>query len=100
MREVKLETIIISKEAWKFIQNKNRTMQGFTALNDEQLEKSWNRIKMKNLCANSKTYPIKENEIRIDRDCVSIRFEMIKSILNNEGFSYREDGFIQEAIYC
>lgn len=100
MREVKLETIIISKEAWKFLRNKNRTMQGFTALNDEQLEKSWNRIRLKNLGANTKTYPIEENEIRIDRDCVSIRFELVKSILNNEGFSYREDGFIQEAIYC
>ena len=100
MREVKLETIIISKEAWKFLRNKNKTMQGFTALNDEHLEKCWNRIRLKNLGANTQTYPVEENEIRIDRDCVSIRFELVKSILNNEGFSYREDGFIQEAIHC
>lgn len=100
MRDVKLETIIINKEAWKFLRNKNRTMQGFTALNDEQLEKSWSKIRMKNLGANPKTHPIEDNEIRISRDCVSIRFETIKSMLNDKGFGYREDGFIQEAIYC
>ena len=100
MKEVKLETIVISKNAWKFLRNKNRTMRGFTVLTDEQLEKSWNKICMKNLGANPKTHPIEDNEIRISRDCVSIKFEIIKSMLKDEGFGYREDGFIQEAIYC
>ena len=100
MKEVKLETIIINKEAWKFLRNKNRTTQGFTALTDEQLEKAWSKMRFRNQGASNQTYPINENEIRLMRDSFSLRWDNIKDMLNDEGFGYREDGFVQEAIYC
>ena len=100
MKEVKLETIIINKEAWKFLRNKNRTTQGFIALTDEQLEKAWNKMRFRNQGASNQTYPINENEVRLTRDSFSLRWDNIKDMLNDEGFGYREDGFVQEAIYC
>lgn len=100
MKEVKLETIIINKEAWKFLRNKNRTTQGFIALTDEQLEKAWNKMRFRNQSASNQTYPINENEVRLTRDSFSLRWDNIKDMLNDEGFGYREDGFVQEAIYC
>ena len=100
MREVKLETIIINKEAWKFLRNKNRTMQGFTALNDEQLEKAWSKLRWRNNGASNETYPIKENEVRIERNTFSIRWDNIKYMLKDNGFDYRTDGFVLNAIYC
>lgn len=100
MREVKLETIIISKEAWKFLRNKNRTMQGFTALTDEQLGKAWSEIRFRNDGASYETYPIKENEVRIEKDTFSIRWDNIKDMLKDNGFDYRTDGFVLNAIYC
>lgn len=100
MREVKLETIIISKEAWKYLRNKNRITKGFAALIDEQLEKAWSKIRWRNGGASNETYPIKENEVRIERDTFSIRWDSIKDTLKDNCFDYRIDGFIQEAIYC
>lgn len=100
MREVKLETIIINKEAWKFLRNKNRTMQGFTALTDEILKKEWSKLRWRNDGASYETYPIKENEVRIEKDTFSIRWDNIKDMLKDNGFDYRTDGFVLNAIYC
>lgn len=99
MREVKLETLVITKEAWKFLRKYSCTSRGFKEPTDEQLEKTWNRMDFKNGGAYSKTYPIAENEIRIESDSFAIRWEKVKELLAENGFGFRSDGFIQEAMY-
>ena len=57
-------------------------------------------MRFRNQSASNQTYPINENEVRLTRDSFSLRWDNIKDMLNDEGFGYREDGFVQEAIYC
>lgn len=97
MREFKHETLIIDKEGWKFLQNYYRTKRGFSEAKDEWLEKMWKRA-FKNGGANPKTHPIAENEIRIEQDSFLMKIEKVKSLLKENGFNYRQDGFIQEGM--
>ena len=99
MKEVRLETIIISKEAWKFLRQEDRKKANCRLLTDEELEKSWKRI-WRNFGASNETHPIGEDEVRIERDTFNQRWDRVKEILKENGFEYRTDGFIQEAIYC
>lgn len=97
MREFKHETIIATKEAWKFLENYYRTSRGFKEAKDEWLEKMWAK-KFRNGGANPKTHPIGENEVRIEHSDFLMKIEEIKSVLKDNGFSYRQDGFIQEGM--
>ena len=99
MKEVRLETIIISKEAWKFLRQEDRKKANCRLLTDEGLEKIWKRI-WRNFGASNETHPIGENEVRIERDTFNQRWDRVKEILKENGFEYRTDGFVVEAIYC
>ena len=94
MKKFSNDTIIVNKETWKFLKNYNRTSQGFSEMSDESLERFWNRLQWRNGGANSKTHPIAEDEIRIDRDTFSIRWDTIREFITDNGFAYREDGYI------
>ena len=88
MKEFKHETMVITKEAWKFLRNADRVKGGYSELKDEQLEKVW-----------SKTHPIAENEIRVENDSWNtFRIEEAKQKLTENGFAYRQDGFVAEGI--
>jgi hypothetical protein len=97
MREFNHETIIITKEAWKFLENYYRISRGFSEAKGEWLEKNWAR-KFRNGGANPKTHPIAENEVRIEHGDFLMKIEEIKSVLKDTGFEYRQDGFIQEGM--
>lgn len=97
VKEFKHETLIVKKEGWRFLQNYYRTSRGFQELKDEWLEKMWERA-FKNGGANPKTHPISEDEIRIERDSFLMKIEEVKLLLSKNGFSYRQDGFIQEGM--
>lgn len=99
MKEFKHETMVITKEAWKFLRNADRVKGGYSELKDEQLEKVWGKIAFKNGGAWSKTHPIAEDEIRVENGSWStFRIEEAKTILAENGFGYRQDGFIAEGI--
>lgn len=99
MKEFKHETMVITKEAWKFLRNADRVKGGYSTLTDEQLEKVWGKIAFRNGGAWSKTHPIAENEIRVENDSWNtMRIEDAKAILTENGFEYRQDGFVQEGI--
>lgn len=98
MREFKNETIIITKEAWCFLKNENRKKAGCAPLNEEQLEKCWGRM-YRNNGANYEQYPIADNEIRIERDSFNFRLEQVIEMLTENGYTFRQDGFIAEGIY-
>lgn len=90
-------TIIISFEAWKFLRNEDRQKANVPLLSDELLQKSWNRMKYRNQGA-GKDYPISDNEIRIYKDSTLFDMETVKRKLIENGFTYREDGFILDCI--
>ena len=99
MKEFKHETMVITKEAWKFLRNADRAKGGYSALTDEQLEKVWGKIAFRNGGAWSKTHPIAENEIRVENDTWNtFRIEEAKQKLTENGFDYRQDGFVAEGI--
>lgn len=89
----KLATLIITHEAWKHLRNIERQRDGRCPLTSERLDNILNQIRFKNGGANSKTHPIAPNEIRVSRDSFSIDIPALKSILDANGFAYREDGF-------
>ena len=94
------ETIIINKEAWKFMWNFERQKGGFKPLTEEQLDKLWQRIQdFRNKGANPKTHPIKSNEIRIDKDSFDFKWDNVKQIIIDNGFEYRKDGFVAEGTH-
>ena len=99
MRTWTSETIIVNQTAWKFLKNWDRTRRDYTALSDEALDKSWNRDEFKNGGASRKTHPIADNEIRIDGGSFAARLEVVKAILIENGFEFRQDGFVEEGIY-
>ena len=98
--KVKLETLVIKKDAYFFLKNWNRQTQGFSPLDNEQLEKFWTRLRYRNQGASNKEHPIAENEIRITKDTFGVRIEYVKAVLNKNGHTYRQDNFIQECIYA
>ena len=98
MRKFAHETIIITKEAWKFMWNFERAADGYKPCTDAQLENIWNRC-FRNKGANPATHPIADNEIRVDRDSFNMRFDGVKSTLDANGFGWRVDGFIAEGVY-
>lgn len=99
MREFAHETIITTKEAWKFMWNFEREADGYKPCSDEQLNRIWDRMCNRNRGANPATHPIRENEIRLDRDSFDMRFESVKSTLVANGFECRTDGFVAEGFY-
>lgn len=100
MRELKHETIIVSKETYFFLRNHTRKIGGYSELSDESLERLWNRMESaRNIGANSQTHPIDKNEVRIDRDSFGLPLNTMKTLINDNGFTYREDGYIVESIY-
>jgi hypothetical protein len=99
MKEYRHETIIIDRKGWEFLRNTNRTLQGFKALSQEQLDKVWNSNRYRNNGANPKTHPIAENEIRICPDSFSIKWDKVKKLLNDNGFKQRQDGYEIDGIY-
>lgn len=98
MREFKNETIIVNKETWIFLRNYERTTQGFAELTERQIERIWSMV-YRNGGADPKTHPIAEDEVRIDKDTFGIRWSTIRSLITDNGFTYREDGFVVEGIY-
>ena len=99
MRKFKHETIIVERSGWEFLRNKERVDRGYTPLTQEHLDKVWNRCCFKNGGANPQTHPIADNEIRIDRDSFSIKWEAIKSLLESNGFKHRQDGYEVEGMH-
>ncbi len=100
MKTFKHETIIINKETWKFMRNLERRRGGFKLLNEEQLEKLWLKLKdFRNQGANPKTHPIDKNEIRVDKDSFNMKWDYVKQIIIDNGFEYRQDGFVVEGMY-
>lgn len=97
-RNFKHETIILTKEVWVMAKNFDRTQRGYKPLSESFVERIWNQC-FRNGGANPATHPIAENEIRVDRDTFYLDLEQIKAMIYNAGFSWREDGFIQEGIY-
>ena len=97
-RAVKLETIIINKEAWKVLKQLNREKVNCRLLTEEELEKCWNRLRFRNNGASDKDYPRAEDEFRMTRDSFSFSLETAKILLETFGFEYRTDGFVLEAI--
>ena len=97
MKEFKHETIIVTKEAWKFLENNYRESGGFPHASEKWLEKLWKGA-FRNLGANPKTHPIKKNEMRIEHGSFLMSIDKIKKLLTEKGFEYRQDGFVAEGI--
>ena len=95
MRKYTSETIIITKEAWVFIGNWDRTRLGHKPMNDKFIEHMWTQA-FRNGGANQATHPISDNEIRVDCDSFMARLADVKEHLQNNGYTYRQDGFITE----
>lgn len=95
MREFKNETVIITKEAWKFLQDYDRESRGYKKVNPEWLERCWQRA-FRNEGANPQIHPIAAEEIRIHKDCFSTAWDKVKSLLTEKGYGYRQDGFVLE----
>ena len=98
MKAFEHETIIVTKDGWKFLRNLNRTTQGYSELTDEQLDRIWDNTTIKNNGANPKTHPISENEIRIDDYMFSIKWDKIKEIIYKNNLEWRKDGFMLTGI--
>lgn len=98
MKEFKHETLIISKKAWKFLQDYERESKGYKKISPEWLEKCWQRA-LRNEGANPQTHPISSDEIRIYKDCFSYDWNEVKNLLNEKGYGYRQDGFVIEGFY-
>ena len=99
IREFKNETIVITKEAFFFLKNENRKKSNCTLFNQEQLEQWWSRMKYRNGGASKEKHPIGENEVRISKDSFNFRLEQVKEMLMANGFTFRQDGFIEEGCY-
>lgn len=98
MKKFESNTIIINKETWKFLRNYDRTSQGFSELSEESLERIWGKILFRNGGANSKIHPIADEEIRINRDTFTVPWSAIGEFIADNGFTYREDGFVEVGI--
>ena len=98
MREHKLETLIVTKEAFKWLQNEDRKVGGCRLLTDEWFEKQWSKRVFRNGGANPKTHPISDDEIRIDRWSTRFSIERIKKMLTENGFEYRQDGHTEQVL--
>lgn len=92
----KLETIVIEKEGWEFLTNYSRTSRGFAPLAQAQLDRVWSRDNFKN--GAGKKYPIADNEIRIDPDTFAIKWEKVKTLLAENGYKQRQDGYMVDTI--
>lgn len=97
------ETIIITKEAWKFLRNLNRKIGGFRPVTDEMHEREWQYVthnNNRNRGANPVSHPIADNEIRIHPGYFgSIAWDDVKEMLADDGFAdggfgYRQDGYV------
>ena len=98
-REYRNETLIITGDAWKFLRRYSAVSRGFKNPTDEQLDKWWDKYDFRNGGASRKTNPISDNEVRISRDSFAIKWDSIKKLLEENGFSYRDDGFCEEGCY-
>lgn len=93
------ETIVITKEAWKFLRNFNRKIGGFRPVTDEMHERTWSKLN-RNYCANPVSHPIGDDEIRIYPGCFEkIAWDEVKDMLIEGGLGYRDDGFRAKGMY-
>ena len=95
MKKFKHETIIVSKEAARFIWDLPRKVK----MTDEWFNREWNKA-FRNGGANPKTHPISENEVRISVDNICFSLDEAKRLLTENGFTYRTDGFIVDGFYA
>lgn len=98
MSNFKHETIILTKEAYRFAKDFERAEHGRKPLSETFFQHIWTQG-FRNGGANPATHPIGENEIRVDRDSFGFSLARVKSALAANGFEWREDGFIQEGFY-
>ena len=98
MKEFRNETIILTKEAWVLARNFDRTQRGYKPMSNTFIERVWTQG-FRNGGANPTTHPISDNEIRVDRDTFCLDLEHIKAMLQNAGYTWREDGFVATGIY-
>jgi hypothetical protein len=98
MRKFAHETIILTKEVWILAKNFDRTQRGYKPLSETFIERVWTQS-FRNGGANPATHPIADNEIRVDRDSFSLDLEQIKAMIFNAGYTWREDGHIEEGFY-
>lgn len=100
MKQYKYSTVIIPKEGWKYLLQRAFSQGGGgRTLPEESIERAWKRIASKNGGASPTKNPIAEDEIRVDMDTFGLNTELIKKLLDEQGISWREDGFITEGIY-
>ena len=99
MKKFEHETIIINKEAWKFMWNFERKLGGFKPCTDAYLNKIWSKMCFRNRGANPATHPIADDEIRLDRDSFRMNIKNLKHTLADNGYEFRQDGFIAEGFY-
>lgn len=92
MEIFKNETIIVNKQGYFFLKNYNRQRKGFSLLDNEKLENSFKKIQYRNLGA-GQNYPLEQNEIRIEKYTFSMSIEEAKKLLEENGHTYRQDGF-------
>lgn len=100
-RVVKLETMIITKDAWVFLKQQQRKKLNCTPISNERIEEQFNRIKKRRLDnqgASNEDYPLSENEIRITNSSFCFNLKDVKTLLEMFGYEYRADGFVQEAL--
>ncbi len=94
------ETIIITKEAWKFLRNLDRKIGNFRPVTDEMHERTWSNLISRNYCANPASHPISDNEVRIHPNSFErIAWDEMKNTLIEGGFGYRDDGFVAKGMY-
>ena len=96
-------TLIITKEGWKAVRifSGKRTCKAYgkpyKQPTDEQFERQWSRMQFRNGASN-KDYPRADNEYRYRPSGGGYSVETIKKLLDEQGLTYREDGFIGEFI--
>lgn len=101
---MKVQTLVITKEGWKevyracSVRNSKEFGLPIVTLTDDVLERVWGKIKFRNGGASSEVHPIKEDEFRYDRTSYGFTIGEVKTLLDEKGLTYRDDGFEQEYI--
>lgn len=100
MKQYRCDTVIITKEGWKYLLQR-AFAQGSRGKNlpEESMERAWNRKQNnRNGGASPIKNPIAENEIRVNIYDFGLSVERVKELLDEQGMTWREDGFITEDI--
>lgn len=93
-REYRNRTLIITKEGFFFIKNEIKKSISGKPHSTGFLEREWRRAAGHNP-ANREKYPIGANETRIVDGDFRLNQDEIKELLDANGFSYRDDGYVQ-----